>query len=162
MKQEHSWEITDEFGDRVKDLLIKIPRDPSKTYKRVESGGRKPLDFRIVLSAIFYVLRTGIQWKALPQKQFCSASPVHKYFKFWAEQGVFLRMWQRGLCEYDEVKGIDWEWQSGDSSSVKAPLALEEVGANPTDRGKKWDETSYPNGRQRRTHCARNIGCKCS
>jgi len=62
-----------------------------------------------------------MQWKALPKEKFCSASPVHKYYMFWAKQGVFLRMWQRGLCEYDEVEGIDWEWQSGDSSSVKAP-----------------------------------------
>ena len=68
MIQEKSWEITDEFWAKTKELLIKISRDPNKTYKRAEGGGRKPLDFRIVLSAIFYVLRTGIQWKALPQK----------------------------------------------------------------------------------------------
>jgi transposase len=162
MIQEKSWEITDAFWDKVKDLLMKIPRDPDKTYKRREGGGRKGLDFRVVLSAIFYVLRTGIQWKALPQKEFCSASPVHKYFKFWAEQGVFLRMWQRGLNEYDEIKGIGWEWQSGDSSSVKAPLAREDVGPNPTDRGKKWDQTPYPNGRQRRTTVNCDYGSKCS
>jgi len=63
---------------------------------------------------------------------------------FWAQQGVFLRMWQLGLSEYDEIKGIDWEWQSGDSSSVEAPLAQEDVGPNPTDRGKKWDQTPCP------------------
>ena len=48
-----------------------------------------------------------------------------------------MRMWQRGLCEYNEIKGIYWEWQSDDSSSVKASLAQEAVGANPTDMGKK-------------------------
>jgi len=156
MRQTESWELTDEFWDEVKDLLIKMPRDPNKTYKRKEGGGRKPLDFRIVLAAIFYVLRTGIQWKALPKEKFCSASPVHKYYMFWAKQGVFLRMWQLGLSEYDEIKGIDWEWQSGDSSSVKAPLAQEDVGPNPTDRGKKWDQTPYPDGRKGRATRNRN------
>ena len=38
---------------------------------------------------------------------------------------------------YNEIKGINLEWQSGGSSSVKASLAREAVGANPTGRGKK-------------------------
>jgi len=42
-----------------------------------------------------------------------------------------------GLEEYDELKGIGWEWQSVDGSMVKAPLALQAVGRNPTDRGEK-------------------------
>jgi hypothetical protein len=35
------------------------------------------------------------------------------------------------------MEGIAWEWQSLDGAMVKAPLALESVGGNPTDRGKK-------------------------
>jgi hypothetical protein len=30
------------------------------------------------------------------------------------EQGVFERIWQAGLQEYDELEGIAWEWQSMD------------------------------------------------
>jgi len=41
------------------------------------------------------------------------------------------------LLEYDELEGIAWEWQSLDGAMTKAPLALESVGRNPTDRGKK-------------------------
>ncbi|TNJ54789.1 transposase [Paenibacillus hemerocallicola] len=41
------------------------------------------------------------------------------------------------LQTYDEMEGIGWEWQSIDGSLIKAPLALEAVGRNPTDRGKK-------------------------
>ncbi|MDR1985922.1 MAG: transposase [Treponema sp.] len=36
---------------------------------------------RKTLEAIFYVLRTGIQWKALP-KDFGTSSAVHRYFRF--------------------------------------------------------------------------------
>jgi hypothetical protein len=36
-----------------------------------------------------------------------------------------------------EMQGIAWDWQSVDGAMVKAPLALECVGANPTERGKK-------------------------
>jgi transposase len=95
---------------------------------------------RIIFEAIVYVLRTGCQWKALP-KEFGSASSVHKYFLEWKRQGTFVRIWRAGLAEYDEMGGIAWAWQSMDGAMVKAPLALEAVGPNPTDRGKKWDKT---------------------
>jgi transposase len=97
------------------------------------------------LEGIFYVLRTGIQWKALP-KTYGAASSVHSYFSEWAAAGVFRRMWEEGLIAYDLLKGIGWEWQSVDGCMVKAPLARETVGNNPTDRGKKRDETE-PGGR---------------
>ena len=35
------------------------------------------------------------------------------------------------------MEGISWKWQSIDGAIVKAPLAQETVGPNPTDRGKK-------------------------
>jgi len=104
------------------------------------------MDFRKVLEAIVYVLRTGCQWKALP-KEFGSASSVHKYFLEWKRKGVFVAMWRLGLAEYDEMEGIAWSWQSMDGAMVKAPLALEAVGPNPTDRGKKWNQAKSSRGR---------------
>jgi transposase len=98
------------------------------------------MDPRKVLSAIVYVLRTGCQWKALPKDEFGSASSVHKYFLEWKSKGVFAKLWRKGLAEYDEMEGIAWSWQSIDGAMVKAPLALESVGPNPTDRGKKWHQ----------------------
>jgi transposase len=96
MKQRIAWEITDEFWETVKDLLIRKGRDEKKEYKRKPGGGRKPKDFRAVLPAIFYVLRTGVQWKALPEES-GSSSAVHRYVQLWSEQGVFLRMWRGDL-----------------------------------------------------------------
>lgn len=98
---------------------------------------------RRVFEAIVYVLRTGIQWKALP-KEFGSASAVHKYFRYWEAQGFFLSIWRAGLAEYDGMDGIAWEWQSVDGALGKAPLAIECVGANPTDRGKKRTQAKPP------------------
>lgn len=103
---------------------------------------------RKVFAGIVFVLRTGCQWKALPEKEFGSASSIHKYFLEWKRQGVFTRLWRKGLAEYDEMEGIAWSWQSIDGAMVKAPLALEAVGANPTDRGKKWDQAEPPRRRQ--------------
>lgn len=61
-----------------------------------------------MFEVIFYVLRTGCQWKALPKERFGSPSSVHAYFQRWEKAGVFLRIWQQGLAEYDEMEGVSW------------------------------------------------------
>jgi len=142
-----SWEVSDAFWERVKPLLPIPGRDPRKKYRRKAGGGRKPLDFRKVFEGIMYVLRTGCQWKALPKERFGSPSSVHAYFQRWEKAGVFLRMWQAGLAEYDAMEGISWRWQSIDGAMNKAPLAREAVGNNPTDRGKKRYQAQRAGGR---------------
>jgi len=94
-----------------------------------------------MMSAIFYVLRTGCQWKALP-RSLGAPSTVHDRFQEWREAGLFEKMWIVGLMEYDKEKGIEWEWQSMDGAMTKAPLGGEGTGANPTDRGKKGTKRS--------------------
>ena len=138
-----SWEVSDAFWAIVAPLIPKPKRDKEKHYKRIVGGGRKPLEPRKVFSAIVYVLRTGIQWKALPKEVFGSPSAIHRYFREWEQQGFFLELWKHGLAEYDDMKGIAWEWQSIDGSMNKAPLARESSGANPTDRGKKRNKTTF-------------------
>ena len=66
MKQKHSWEITDGFWAVAEPLISKKTRDPDKAYKRKQGAGRPPMEHRKALEAIFFVLRTGIQWKASP------------------------------------------------------------------------------------------------
>jgi len=135
-----AWELTDQMWEVAQPFIPERKREEGRTYQRKPGGGRKPLPPRQVLAGIFFVLRTGIQWKALP-KEFGAASSIHEYFSKWVEAGLFMRLWQEGLLTYDELHGIGWEWQSADGCMVKAPLARESVGRNPTDRGKKRDET---------------------
>ena len=150
-----SWEVSDALWERVEPLIPRPIRDPSKTYRRKPGGGRKPLDYRRVFAGIVYVLRTGCQWKAAPKERFGSPSAAHRYFQTWLQAGFFLALWRAGLAEFDDMEGIAWEWRSLDGAMVKAPLALEAVGPNPTDRGKKRDETPRPGGRTWRPAVAR-------
>ena len=60
----------------------------------------------------------------------------------WEQKGFFLRWWQAGLQVYDELEGIQWEWQAVDGAMTKAPLGKSATGANPTDRGKKGTKRS--------------------
>jgi putative transposase len=125
--------LPDEVWERVKSA---IPAEPPKP-----KGGRPRMDDRRAMNAIFYLLRTGSQWKALPR---ClgASSTVHDRFQLWVEQGVFLRMWEMGLKQYAEEVGLDWEWMSMDGAMVKAPLSGEASGRNPTDRGKSGTKRS--------------------
>lgn len=81
------------------------------------------MDDRRALDAIFYVLRTGCQWNALPRLG--ASSTVHDRFQLWVEQGVFERMWELGLKQYAEEIRIDWEWIAMDGAMVKASLGGE-------------------------------------
>ena len=98
-----------------------------------------------MFEGIVFVLRTGIQWKALPES-YGSSSSVHKYFQAWQAAGVFRDLWQRGVELYDQKQGIKWRWQSIDGAKIKAPMGIDGVGANPTDRGKKWHRPSSSGG----------------
>lgn len=142
-----SWEVSGVFWEKVEPLIPKAARDPAKPYRRKPGGGRKPLGTRRVFEGIVYVLRTGCQWKALPKEKFGSPSAIHRYFRDWEAAGVFLKIWQSGLAEYDAMEGIAWSWQSIDGAMSKAPLAREATGGNPTDRGKKRKQAPSSGGR---------------
>lgn len=91
---------------------------------------------------MLYILRTGCQWNALPQEFGVSGKTAHRYFQRWVRAGVFQRMGQAGLNEYDELKGIEWKWQAAEGAITKAPLGGEKTGKNPTDRGKTGTQRS--------------------
>jgi transposase len=77
--------------------------------------------YKKAMSAIFYVLRTGCQWNALP-RSLGASSTIHDRFQEWRTAGVFKRMWIDGLAVYDRKTGINWKWQAMDGVITKAPL----------------------------------------
>lgn len=155
MAQIKSWTVSDALWEKIEPFVPpRAFRPEGGVYRRKSGGGRKPLPARQVFEAIVFVLRTGIQWKALP-REFGSSSSIHKHFQQWERAGFFTKIWQEGLAEYDGMHGIAWEWQSVDGALTKAPLARECVGPNPTDRGKKRTQTQPAHRRQWRPAVAR-------
>jgi hypothetical protein len=71
-----SWRIPDGLWARMEPFLPK--------YDTSSLGGRPRLELRKVADGIFYVLRTGCQWKAAP-REFGSGSSLHRYFQEWAQ-----------------------------------------------------------------------------
>src|ERR1044071_3763384 len=54
-------------------------------------GRPRTVDLREVVQAIFYILSTGCQWRALP-KEFPPYSTVQGYFYAWSRDGTFERI----------------------------------------------------------------------
>lgn len=123
--------ISDCLWEQIESLIPNpIDNHPLKCHK-------KRVDNRIVMDAIFFVLRTGCQWEALDSTAICKHSVAHKRFQEWVVAGVFETFWARGLLIYDKIRGLNLKWQSIDGSMTKSPLGGEATGANPTDRAKK-------------------------
>ncbi|HPP54375.1 MAG TPA: IS5 family transposase [Thermoguttaceae bacterium] len=121
------YQMPEELWQKMKSLLPNYPVHPS--------GGRPRADLRRVANAIFYRFRTGCQWKAIPP-ELASGSTAHQYFQEWVRLGVFAKLWAVAIEYYDDLIGLDWQWQSVDGAMTKAPLGGEKTGKNPTDRGK--------------------------
>lgn len=147
MPEIQSWEVSDAFWEKVAPLIPQPERNPNKSYKRKAGGGRKPIPPRKILEAILYVLRTGCRWKSLPKDLFGSPSAIHTHFLRWTGAGLFVALWQAGLAECDDMEGIAWSWQSIDEAMVKSPTVMDSIDSNPTDGGKKWNQTPLAGGR---------------
>jgi len=111
-----SFGISDDLWAKIEPLI-----PPPKPRKRPDRPGRPRRDNRQMMTAIFYLLRTGCQWNAL-SRQLGAASTVHDRFQEWQGAGLFAGLWRAGVLEYDQAKGVDWEWQAMDGAMTKAPL----------------------------------------
>ena len=111
-------------GFRISDELWAVmePLIPVHENTHRFGGGRPRVPDRQCADGIFFVLRTGSQWEALNQTDLCAKSTAHDRFQQWVEAGVFLQLWQAGVEQFDELKGIDWAFLSMDGAMTKAPL----------------------------------------
>jgi putative transposase len=78
-----------------KEWLLVQPIVEKRDYSR---GGRKPKHgARIILNAIFYLIRSGCSWRLLPH-DFPPWPTVYSQFTKWRKEGVFKRL-------HDHVRG---------------------------------------------------------
>ena len=101
MNEEGSnYHLPDALWEQIVPLL-----PPSKPKKK---AGRPRMDTRRAMTAIFYLLRTGCQWNALP-RSLGAYSTVHGHFQAWRAAGVFTTLQQAGLLNYEEYQGFEGE-----------------------------------------------------
>jgi transposase len=74
--------VTDELWGHVQ-LLLPPPQ------RRFRFPGRKPLDYRNILTGILFVLKTGIAWDDLPAELGCGCGKICRhYLRLWHQAGV--------------------------------------------------------------------------
>ena len=139
-ERKNQYRVSDALWAKIEPLL------PKHVNTHRFGGGRPRADDRKCLDALFFVLRTGCPWNALNATRICPSSTAHDRFQEWQEAGVFLRLWERGLQEYDELKGLDWSWQSMDGAMTKAPLGGEKNRPQPHRPGQKRRQTQCADG----------------
>ncbi|SRR6266851_1478847 len=138
--------VSDAFWARVEPLVP--PVGPKKKM------GRPRMSDRAAFQAIYYVLRTGIQWNALPRSLGASTT-VYDRFRLWREAGLFEALWLQSLLEFEDRVGLDLRWQSMDGVMTKAPLGGEKNGTKPDGPSQTRDEAQRARGRSRLAHRGR-------
>jgi len=121
--------IVDSLWYRIKDLL---PERKSPGPK----GGRPPVDDRIVLEGIVFMLVAGIPWRYFPNNFGCSRSTCWRRIQQWQELGIWEALYALLLDELQRRGLIRWSRAAVDSSLVRAMEGGEKTGPNPTDRGR--------------------------
>src|SRR5437660_8934426 len=123
--------VTDALWERLQPLL------PPPPARRFRFPGRKPLDYRQILTGILFVLKTGIAWEDLPAELGCGCGKTCRhYLRLWHQAGVWRQLHALLLAELNGADQIDWGRALIDASFAKAPEGGEDTGPNPTDRSK--------------------------
>jgi transposase len=123
--------VTDALWERLERLL------PPPPPRRFRFPGRKPLDYRKILTGILFVLKTGMAWEDLPAELGCGCGKTCRhYLRLWHRAGVWRRLHAVLLAELNGADQIDWGRALIDASFAEAPEGGEDTGPNPTDRGK--------------------------
>lgn len=92
-------------------------------YEPSPLGGCPPRDARTVLTAILFVLKTGLGWEDLPTEAFgVSYKTCLRRIGEWTEIGLWQQMHELFLAKLRAADALDWSRVIVDTSLVKAPL----------------------------------------
>jgi transposase len=124
------WLVDDALWALVEPLLPVRPR-------RTRHPGRRPLDDRLVLQGILFVLHTGIGWEHLPHELgFGSGMTAWPRVRGWHQAGVWKRLHEQLLTRLQTAAQIDWSRAIIDASYVQAKKGGSGLGPSPVDPGR--------------------------
>ncbi|WP_268255617.1 transposase [Streptomyces flavofungini] len=88
---------------------------------RERSSGPKPVDDRLCLQGILYVLHQDIAWQLLPPELgFASGQACWRRLDRWQQAGIFERLHQTLLAKLHAAGELDWSRVCVDGSHIRA------------------------------------------
>lgn len=118
--------VTNSLWERLEPLLPPPPK------RRFRFPGRKPIEYRQVLTGIIFVLKTGIAWDDLPAELGCGCGKTcRRYLRRWHRAGVWLKLHAALLAELNGADKVDWSRALIDASFAKAPEGARTPGPIP-------------------------------
>lgn len=115
------WIVDDELWALIEPLLPPWPQ---------KAPGPKPVDDRLCLQGILYVLYNDVSWQLLPlELGFGSGQTCWRRLGRWHEAAVFEKLHRLLLTELHAADALDWTRACVDASHIRA-----KKGARPPAR----------------------------
>ena len=105
------FELTDEQWLLIADLFPRHTPSPK--------GGRPPVPIRACVEGVLWILRTGAQWKKLPD-HFPSPTTCWRRLHEWQASGLLPEIWGELAGDLELQGGLDWSEGAGDATFVPA------------------------------------------
>lgn len=112
-------ELTDKQWEAIEEVL---PKSKSRPGKR----GRPPINKRSVLNGVLWILRTGAQWRELPDR-YPPYQTCHRYFQRWSQSGILNKLLKKlanDLVERGKIKVQEGFIDGSFSAAKKGVLEL--------------------------------------
>ncbi|MCA1669389.1 MAG: IS5 family transposase [Thermomicrobia bacterium] len=122
-------ELTDEQWARLDPLIPEPPR-------RADGRGRPWTPRRAVLDGVLWILRTGAQWKDLPER-YPPHTTVHRRFQTWVRDGTLEWVLAALATDLQERGGIDVSECFVDGTFVGAKKGAHVLGKTKRGKGTK-------------------------
>ncbi|MFJ3037113.1 IS5 family transposase [Streptomyces tendae] len=113
-------------------------------------------DHRQVINGILHRVRTGVQWRDLPER-FGPWKTVYERHRLWSADGTWERLLQQVQAAADVAGEIDWDI-SVDSTIVRAHQHAAGARTDPADARAKGGRSSRTPGRDTLAEPARPAG----
>jgi len=102
-------ELTDDQWELICDLV-------DTEWK---GNGRPPKSRRGIVNGIFFVLKTGVPWRDLPER-FGKWKTVYHYFRLWSGDGTIDAMLRRLVGSMIEIEELDEDLWCVDGTVIRA------------------------------------------
>ena len=128
--------VDDELWAIIRPILPKHPPQPA--------GGKPPVDDRVCLTGILFVLKTGIAWEDFPCEMGCCGMTLLNRLRQWQRAGVWQRLHRIMLDRLRGTDEIDFSRVIVDSASIRAMHGGKKPDPAPWTAGKPGRNTTWP------------------